>query len=204
MKSLLLYSLALFGLAQASVIPHPNKITTRASNSTICSNPVPNSCTFYPSCLESRLHCGPSGYPLGYGLHYCELFTNARSQMSPEGQAWVTDTMLCLQRALVPYGTGRESTTCSDVKEYAFGTHPSCYIESGVCTLPPSDWAIIVDTVGLADLFSSWDAFKATMETAGGCGAFYAWLIDSGYVAVLAGSAIEEAGDDIWDWVTSW
>jgi hypothetical protein len=77
-------------------------------------------------------------------------------KMSPEGQVWVTDTMLCLQRALVPYGKGREPTTCEAVKEYAFGTHPSCYINSGVFTLPPSDWPINVNTVGLLDLFSSW------------------------------------------------
>lgn len=116
--------------------------------------------------------------------------------------------MLCLQRALVPYGTGKESTTCSALKEHAFGTHPSCYINSGVCTLPPSDWGVIVNTVGLSDLFSSWDAVRATMQTAGVCGSFYAWLIENGYVSVIAGeevgSAIEQAGEDIWDWVTSW
>lgn len=208
MKNLFLCSLALFGVAQAGVISHPpHTITSRALNNTTCSNPVPNSCSLY-SCLESRLHCGSSGYPVGYGLHYCHLFTNARSQMSPEGQAWVTNTMLCLQRALVPYATGAKSTSCSALKDYAFGTHPACYIDNGVCTLPPTDWYIIVNTVGFSDLFSSWDALKATMETAGVCGAFYEWLIQGGYIFVLAGeqaaSGIEQAGDDIWSWVTSW
>lgn len=205
MKSLFLYSLVLVGLVQADPL---NKDTTRALDDTSCSDPVPNSCTFYSNCLESRFDCGSSGYPIGYGLHYCELFTKSSSEMSPEGQAWVTKTMLCLQRALVPYATGAESTTCSALKDYAFGTHPSCYIDSGVCTLPPSDWPIIVNTVGLSDLFNSWNAFKATMETAGVCGAFYAWLIDSGYIYVIAGEeaapAIEQAGEDIWNWVTSW
>lgn len=115
--------------------------------------------------------------------------------------------MLCLQRALVPYGTGgTESTTCDDLKSYAFGTHPDCYVNSGVCTLPPSDWAVIVETVSLPELFGSWDALKATLETAGDCTEFYAWLITNGILDVVedTGEAIEDAGEAVWDWATSW
>src|SRR5438045_31012 len=29
------------------------------------SEPQPNTCSFYPNCLEAHAKCGPSGYPLG-------------------------------------------------------------------------------------------------------------------------------------------
>ncbi|KAL4895256.1 hypothetical protein BDV59DRAFT_173550 [Aspergillus ambiguus] len=216
MKRFISYSLALF-TACAAAIPSRGQSglfgRAAATNSTICTNPRPNSCTFYSSCLEGQFHCGSDGYPIGYGLHYCKAFTDTTSELSTDGQAWVTKTMLCLQRALVPYGTGTKSTTCSGLKEYAFGTHPGCYVDSGVCALPPTDWAIIVDTVSLPELFGSWDALKATFQTAGGCTEFYAWLIQQGIVKVAeqTGEAIEDAmdtvrdaGESAWDWATSW
>ena len=42
------------------------------------------------------------GYPLGYGQNYCNKFTNGRSLFDAQGQQWITDTMQCLQLALVP------------------------------------------------------------------------------------------------------
>jgi len=125
----------------------------RATISSECSDPVPNTCSFYSNCLEQHLHCGPSGYPIGYGLKYCSKFTAARSQMSAAGKTWVTNTMLCLQRDLVMYGDGRQTTTCSALDNYAFGTHPDCYVKSGLCTLPPTDWWTI--TIQLASLHFS-------------------------------------------------
>jgi hypothetical protein len=133
--------------------------------------------------------------------------------MSSEGQAWVTNTMLCLQRALVPYAKGQKSTSCDGLKEDAFGTHPECYVNSGVCSLPFDDWSVIVNTVSFTELFSSWDAFKATLQTAGGCTEFYTWLIKNKVVNVVedtgeaiedAGEAIGDAGETAWDWATSW
>jgi hypothetical protein len=148
-----------------------------ASATDECSDPKPNSCSFYPDCLEARLHCGPSGYPIGYGLYYCEKFSALRSQMSAAGQAWVTNTMLCLQSDLVVYGDGLQTTTCSAIKAYAFGTHADCYVKSGICTLSPTDWAKIIKTVSITELFSSLDALKATLQAVKGCLGFYVWLV---------------------------
>ena len=123
--------------------------------------------------------------------------------MSAAGKAWVTNTMLCLQGALVPFGTaGTESTTCPNLKTFAFGTHPSCYVQSGVCKLPPSDWVVIVGTVSLKELFGSLDALKATFKTAKGCAEFYAWLIKQGIITVV--DDVVDAAKDVWDKVTSW
>ncbi|OXV05855.1 hypothetical protein Egran_06377 [Elaphomyces granulatus] len=47
-----------------------------------------------------------------------------------------------------------------------FGTHPDCYVKSGLCTLPPTDWWTITDTVSFAALFNSVNSFKAVLEAA--------------------------------------
>jgi Stanniocalcin family len=167
-----------------------------------CATPKPNTCSFYPNCLEAHEHCGPDGYAIGYGLKYCNLFTNAKSKMSSSGQEWVTNTMLCLQNALVPYGTGQQTLSCPALKTFAFDTHPNCYVNSGVCLLPPSDWEIIVGTVSLSELFGSLDALKATMQTVEGCAKMYAWLIEQGIIVVL--KKAEDEAKSIWHDITSW
>lgn len=109
--------------------------------------------------------------------------------------------MLCLQTFLVPYAT-KETVSCGDLKDDAFGSHPDCYVNSGVCKLPPSDWEKIIETVSLKDLFGSVDALKAILETAEGCAEFYAWLIEQGVITVV--HEVEDEAKDIWHKVTSW
>ena len=167
----------------------------------ICENPERDTCNFYPDCLESKYHCGSSGYPIGYGLKYCEAFTAAKPRLSARGNIWVSDTMLCLQRALVPFAT-YESTTCPELKGAAIATHPDCYVNSGVCVLPPTDWAVIVNTVDLKDLFGSLDQLKAVLKTVDDCADFYLWLIKRGVIKVL--DDIGEAAKKIWDKITFW
>ncbi|KAI9765240.1 MAG: hypothetical protein M1840_007732 [Geoglossum simile] len=167
-----------------------------------CSDPKPNTCSFYANCLESRFHCGASGYPIGYGLNYCNKFTAASSKMTSAGQSWVTKTMLCLQRSLVIYGDGSQTTTCDALRTFAFDTHPDCYVKSGVCTLPPSDWEVIVTTVSFKELFSSLEALKATLQTVDGCVDFYLWLIKKAILKVVDG--VVDVAKDVWEAITSW
>jgi hypothetical protein len=142
-----------------------------------CSKPPRNSCSFYPDCLEVRYHCGPAGYPLGYGEKFCQKFSVDRTQLSLQGQKWMLDTMQCLQNALVPEATGSGAgVTCGSIKAAAFGTHAACYVGNGLCGLPPSDWLAIVGIVQFKTLFESWDAFLATLKTAGGCLEFHGFL----------------------------
>lgn len=79
--------------------------------------------------------------------------------------------MLCLQQKLVPVALGEDEqvSTCPAVREFAFSTHPKCYIEGGVCLLPPTDWLVIVGTVGFTELFDSIEALAATLKTVKGC-----------------------------------
>jgi hypothetical protein len=146
-----------------------------------CSNPQTNDCNFYAQCMESRYHCGATGYPLSYGQYYCGKFQAKGSLLSRNGQSWMMNVMLCLQRDLVPYALGGAQgfADCQALKDFAFSTHPVCYVQSGLCALPVTDWEVIVlRIVGLNTLFDSWDAFKATIEAAQGCAEFYAWVVE--------------------------
>ncbi|KAJ7807871.1 hypothetical protein B0H14DRAFT_2871984 [Mycena olivaceomarginata] len=147
-----------------------------------CLHPPPDSCSFYADCLESRYHCGPTGYPLGYGEKYCTKFQAHRTTLSARGQTWMLATMHCLQEALVPDAIASPSavTTCAALQDKAFATHANCYVSSGVCKLPPSDWGAILEIVDVKTLFDSWDAFKATLMAGAECLEFYAFLIDQG------------------------
>ncbi|KAJ6631488.1 hypothetical protein B0H10DRAFT_2159775 [Mycena sp. CBHHK59/15] len=147
-----------------------------------CTNPPPDSCTFYSHCLESRYHCGPSGYPIGYGQKYCTKFQANRVKFSAQGQTWMLTTMHCLQVALVPdaiAATGA-TITCTALEDQAFATHAGCYVQSGVCKLPPSDWIAILEIVDVKTLFYSWNAFKATLQAGTECLKFYAYLVEHG------------------------
>ena len=166
-----------------------------------CAHPQRDTCSFYPDCLEFKYDCGSGGYPLGYGLKYCEKFTDAKPELDSAGKQWVSDTMLCLQTTLVPYAT-TETTTCDNLKDDAFASHPRCYIDSGVCTLGPGDWTVIIETVSLKDLFGGIDNLKAVLQTVEGCVEFYEWLIEQGIIGLV--HKVEDEGKDIWHKVTSW
>ncbi|KAF5863370.1 hypothetical protein ETB97_010250 [Aspergillus alliaceus] len=110
-------------------------------------------------------------------LKYCSEFDTNRDKLSTAGQEWMRTVMLCLQRKLVPFVGGSQNTTCDDLSQFAFGTHPSCYVDSGLCTLPIQDWVAIVDIVSLPTLFGSLDALKATVEAGKNSAEFYLWML---------------------------
>lgn len=139
-----------------------------------CANPVKNTCNFYPDCLEAEYHCRPGGYPIGYGLKNCNKFIAALSSFSPNGQTWVTNTMLCLQQALVPDALSGQAT-CASIWSDAFASHAPCYVSSGVCSIP-QDWALIFKLVG-PSFFGGPDALLQVLETAAGCFELYTYLL---------------------------
>ncbi|KAF8159170.1 hypothetical protein B0H34DRAFT_702365 [Crassisporium funariophilum] len=136
-----------------------------------CSSPPRGQCQFYADCIETRYTCGPAGYPLGYGLHFCAKFKDAYPKFSLPGQKWMLDTMQCLQSTLIPEATSAPSSvaTCEELSAKAFDSHAECYLSSGLCSLPVSDWMRIVDVVKFGTMISSWDAVKQTVEAAWGC-----------------------------------
>jgi hypothetical protein len=155
------------------------------SNSTYCSNPVRGQCSFYEDCLETRYHCGPDDYPLGYGKKYCDKFNAAKGRLSNQGQTWMLDTMECLQLTLVPDAIGSQEveehggSACDVLRRKAFDSHARCYIESGVCALGLKDWTKIVEIIDLKTLFGSWEALKEALEAATGCLKMYSFVLDA-------------------------
>lgn len=122
--------------------------------------------TFY-QCAEQTLACGPDGYLIGYGTRYAERFYRyTRPWMSPAGKRWIDATLVCLQDTL------REridaSTSCDDVRTIAFDSHPECYVDSGFCELPVTDWLAVVATIDGRDWLSR-DAARQVAATAHAC-----------------------------------
>ena len=132
---------------------------------------------FYANCLESRYHCGPDGYPIGYGQRYCQKFSDNRGMLDARGQQWMLDNMHCLQLALVGDAVDADptATTCDALEDKAFASHAPCYTGNGFCPLGVEVWETVLEILGVTTLVSSWDAFKATVETVGDCVAFYAY-----------------------------
>ena len=121
-----------------------------------CKSPRHDNCSFYSACVEPNIPCDEDGYALGFGEKYCTGFKNA--SFSPKGDAWMVSVMYCLQKALVPYTMpAHASTSCADLQDFAFNSHPACYTKPGnsICFLPPSDVLTVMEVVGLNELFSA-------------------------------------------------
>lgn len=131
-----------------------------------CQNP-PQTCTFYSSCAEAALPCGNSGYAIGYGLKNCNKFMQRLTHFSAAGQAWIFRVMTCLQKFLINGPLQRCGLDCSSLKSDAFGSHPTCYVNSGVCDLPISDWVQLVITI--RDDLLTLDTLKQAVTTGGNC-----------------------------------
>jgi hypothetical protein len=124
-------------------------------------------CSFY-DCVESNCGCGESGYPLGYGKKYCQIFSNYPFEGT--GSRWRDATLRCLQRALIPFSQC-PPTTCEQLKQEAFDSHAFCYTSSGVCNLSPKDLlGILAITYG--DILTM-DGIMQILETAKRCGFKY-------------------------------
>lgn len=119
-----------------------------------------DNCYFYSKCLEAKNPCGPEGYPLGFGLKYCQIFN--KIELTVKGGKWFTDTMGCLQDVLVPFAENK--TPCDTIKKEAFKSHVKCYLVSGFCDLPFSDQAKIAAT-NLCDTVSSMAAVEHAATT---------------------------------------
>jgi hypothetical protein len=119
--------------------------------------------------------CGADGYLIGYGTKYAQRFyAQARPKMTARGQLWIDHVLVCLQHDL--RDAIDSATSCDDIWNTAFDSHPQCYIENGFCSLSPWDIAQVVWTIDTKD-FLSQDAARQVVQTAIGCGGEYArWM----------------------------
>jgi hypothetical protein len=112
--------------------------------------------------------CGRDGYLLGYGARYAERFYRVtRPRMSGRGQRWIDDVLVCLQQEL--QNSIDSATSCPEIRDIAFDSHPACYVDAGFCALPVLDLLQVVGTIDVRDWFGSTAARQAA-ETAIACG----------------------------------
>jgi hypothetical protein len=128
-----------------------------------CRNPPMQSCAFYRTCAEGQLGCGDGGYPIHYGEKNCLRFSNNLSKFSSNGQSFIWNTMICLQRAMVPV-LEPCTATCDSFSVAAFNSHPGCYVQGGFCGV---DIYATLMTVG-SDLFEG-PALRQVLCTTVGC-----------------------------------
>ncbi|KAK2590393.1 hypothetical protein QQS21_011930 [Conoideocrella luteorostrata] len=181
-----------FGSAPVAFISKPSQKAATTASSTYChadvlsqpqcQNPPPT-CDFYESCAEAALLCGPGGYPLGYGLKNCQKFMQRLQYFTSAGRTWIFKVMTCLQHFLIT-PLSQCDMSCNRIKDIAFSSHPQCYVESGVCDLPLSDWVQLVITVN-TDLLAG-PALKQAVVTGGKCALHYVQLIEN-EIKVLEG-----------------
>lgn len=97
-------------------------------------------CDFYSECIEKVHSCkdGPDDYAIGFAKKYCLEFNKAK--FSPVGEVWRDETMVCLQRALVPL-LDQENVSCRGIRKIGFESHVPCYtdVEPSFCDLSSKD-----------------------------------------------------------------
>jgi hypothetical protein len=86
--------------------------------------------------------------------------------------------MLCLQEALVPEATSAADAVqgCAALSTKAFGTHATCYVQSGLCSLSVGDWLVIIETVGITNLVANTAEITATVRAIQDCIAIWSGM----------------------------
>lgn len=112
-----------------------------------CSSLI-GSCEYYSCIEEERISCGPQGYPLGYGVKYCEklsalefspALTDLNQKVFPaDGNAWRDEVRSCLQEEMDDFFASGDALSCENLKAFAFNSHPRCYTKGiSFCELTP-------------------------------------------------------------------
>ena len=145
-----------------TAIAHLSTAAAAASSSRVAScDSELHTCNWY-RCVEETgiLSCGTTGYALSYGFHFCTRFdATLQSWLAEQGGAlqrsqlvfagFVNRTGQCLRHAADRFLRGertqqigdasfpapQSTTMCDDFLSFSFESHPTCYVESGVCAL---------------------------------------------------------------------
>ncbi|WP_394538180.1 hypothetical protein PRJ39_20160 [Lysobacter enzymogenes] len=103
----------------------------------------------------------PPDYYMGYGDKYMERFASLDStDLSPAGLAWRDRTTVALQTAIEDYrirdpqGFAELERDPAAFREFAFGTHPDAYVDSGLYQLSAQDLTVIALTPDINDVLS--------------------------------------------------
>ena len=109
-------------------------------------------------------------YYLNYGLKYFDRFHAQKGGLQPPSQEWVDRTGVALQQKMENRNNGADFARLERAdgrfKRFAYDTHPSAYLESGLQKLPFGDRIKIGLTPDASDLFTA-DGMKQVVETGG-------------------------------------
>mgnify|MGYP003334875752 CR=1 FL=1 len=94
------------------------------------------------ACVDERVQdgdgCGEDGYLLGFGGKYAERYmVEVRPELTPAGQAFLDDNLVCLQETLA--GALPDDPDCATIEAEGFASHVPCYEADGFCDLPLED-----------------------------------------------------------------
>ena len=102
-------------------------------------------CSYY-ECLEEKAQCGEDGYLINFVGKYCNRFTQVTyPRLSEFGKAWLEVVRECLIDNMDKEYYNGES--CEDIEKRGIEDHITCYVDTGICSLPISDWLKIVGTI---------------------------------------------------------
>ena len=133
----------IFVLILFFIIPFPNKLLALDFGK----------CHYYLD-LEKSKGCWfapdeESNYLVRYGYKYCGLFEIKKTIWKDERQRWISNTRECLQEFLKKT---HKNSTCVQLENSAFDSHPKCYKEAGFCNLNSTQQATIFITALSLDI----------------------------------------------------
>lgn len=144
-----------------------------------CSSLI-GSCEYYSCVEEERLSCGDRGYPIGYGVNYCEKLSALefsptggliKSLVFPgDGNEWRDNVRECLQEEMDEYFRTEENVSCDSLRKFAFNSHPRCYTQTAVsfCELSPESVVRVGATIAVKDLLTE-ESLRQVRDTANIC-----------------------------------
>jgi len=102
-------------------------------------------CAYY-NCLESKAQCGEDGYLINFVGKYCDRFTQiTRPRLSEFGKVWLDGVRECLIYNMEE--DYYEGESCESIEDRGIEDHISCYVDTGICSLPAGDWLKILGTI---------------------------------------------------------
>lgn len=131
-------------------------------------------CQWYRSCLDAKYPCDSTGYALGYGEKYCQKYADNSDLFTPTGNTWQLGVRVCLQKVLQKkYIDQNPKASCEQIRNFAFDSHPTCYLDEGVCKLGLSDWIgiykVVCGGILCPDQITEVSTWKQAIQTGMGC-----------------------------------
>ena len=109
-------------------------------------------------------------YYLNYGLKYFDRFHANKDHLQPVSQGWVDRTGVALQQKMEGRNSGAGFAALErnedQFKKFAYDSHPSAYLDSGLQHVPYGDRIKIGMTPDSSDLFT-WSGVKQGVHTGG-------------------------------------